>query len=144
MASRQIDTVTTRLENVKAIVSAADNMDDEMLYKSALGLMQKALCRADARIAEKDAQLAMMKPKAEFYDTVVESNDAVDMKQAAKLLQLDMGRTKLFAFLRDKRILMANNEPYQEFVDDGYFRVVESKFNLPDGTIKISKKTVVL
>jgi len=35
------------------------------------------------------------------------------------------------------------NQPYQKYVDAGYFRVIESRFNLPDGEIKISLKTVV-
>ena len=53
-----------------------------------------------------------------------------------------MGRNKLFAFLREKNILKKRNEPYQYFVDKGYFRQVESRWEY-DGTIHINLKTVV-
>lgn len=47
-----------------------------------------------------------------------------DMKQAAKLIDEDMGRTKLFKYLRDEGFLMDNNEPYQEFINEGIFKLV--------------------
>lgn len=50
---------------------------------------------------------------------------------------------KIFELLRKTYILQQNNTPYQKYVDLGYFRVIESKYTLPDGTTKISLKTVV-
>lgn len=35
-----------------------------------------------------------------------------------------MGRTKLFRFLRDEGVLMHDNEPHQQYIDSGYFKVV--------------------
>jgi anti-repressor protein len=46
-----------------------------------------------------------------------------DMKTAAKLIDAQMGRTKLFTYLREQRFLMDDNVPYQAFIDKGYFRV---------------------
>ena len=40
-------------------------------------------------------------------------------------------------------ILMQNNMPFATFVDRGYFRVIESKYNKPDGSSHINLKTVV-
>ena len=54
-----------------------------------------------------------------------------------------MGRNRIFQLLREKEILNNSNQPYQQFVDRGYFRVIESKFTLPDGTTRINLKTVV-
>ena len=39
---------------------------------------------------------------------------------------------------------MRNNTPYQQYVDAGWFRCVESKFSKPNGDICINVKTVVL
>jgi len=47
-----------------------------------------------------------------------------DMKQAAKLLNTDMGRTKLFRFLREQGFLMEKNEPYQSYINEGFFKVI--------------------
>lgn len=46
------------------------------------------------------------------------------MAEAAKLINANMGRTKLFHFLRDEGILMDDNEPYQRYIDNGCFKYV--------------------
>ena len=84
------------------------------------------------------------KPKAEFYDDVVESKDAMSMDRVAKTLNMGIGRNKLFELLRSKKILMSNNTPYQRYVDSGWFRCIERKFTKPNGDICINVKTVVL
>lgn len=91
-------------------------------------------------LAEKNAE---MLPKAEFYDAVVESPDAVDMAVAAKTLNMGVGRNTMFKILREAGILQKDNTPYQTYVDRGYFRCIESKFGMPDGTQHINIKTVV-
>ena len=84
------------------------------------------------------------KPKAEFYDDVVESKDAMSMDRVAKTLNIGIGRNKLFELLRNRKILMNNNTPYQRYVDSGWFRCIETKFTKPNGDICINVKTVVL
>lgn len=97
---------------------------------------------------EKNEQLELenkeMKPKAEFYDTVAESKDAIPMNEVAKVLNYKgYGRNRLFEFLRTNNILMSNNLPYQTYIDKGYFRVIEQKFNKPNGDVTIYIKTLV-
>jgi phage antirepressor YoqD-like protein len=95
------------------------------------------------RVKELEEQNSHMQPKALFYDTVASSKDAIDMSTVAKVLDLGIGRNKLFAFLRAEKILMHNNIPYQQFIDRGYFRVIETHHTLPDGSVKIKFKTLV-
>lgn len=83
------------------------------------------------------------RPKVEFFDAVASSKDAVEMKHVAKILDMGIGRNRLFAFLRDHGVLMSDNTPYQEYVDRGYFRVVEQKWTTRDGETRISFKTLV-
>lgn len=84
------------------------------------------------------------KPKAEFYDDVAGSSDAIAMGEVAKVLKIKgYGRNNLFEFLRNKKVLQRNNQPYQKYIDLGYFRVVETKFNKPNGDIGINIKTLV-
>jgi phage antirepressor YoqD-like protein len=54
-----------------------------------------------------------------------------------------IGRNKLFELLRDKGILMQNNQPYQKYIDAGYFRTIESSYTTPDGMTHVNIKTVV-
>lgn len=84
-----------------------------------------------------------MAPKAEFFDAVAESKDAIDLGSAAKVLNMGMGRNGLFDFMRENAILMPNNQPYQKYIDQGYFRTIEQKYTKPDGTTCINIKTLV-
>lgn len=85
-----------------------------------------------------------MKPKAEFYDTVTDSKDAISMAEVARVLDYDIGRNKLFELLKKKKILDKSRVPYQRFVDAGYFRVIETKYTKPNGDVCINIKTLVL
>lgn len=48
-----------------------------------------------------------------------------EMSEAAKILNAGIGRNKLFKLLREKRILTGKNLPYQQYIDRGYFRVIQ-------------------
>jgi prophage antirepressor-like protein len=95
------------------------------------------------RIEQQERELLDAQPKVAFYDQVAGSKDAIDMKNAAKVLDIGMGRTRLFAFLRESGVLMNDNTPYQEYIDRGYFRVIEQKYTKPDGETHINLKTLV-
>lgn len=90
------------------------------------------------------AENERMKPKEEFFDAVTDSKDAIDIGQVAKVLNFPgIGRNKLFEILRNNGILKQNNEPYQKYIDCGYFRVVEQKYEARPGEIRINIKTLV-
>lgn len=91
------------------------------------------------------AENKIMLPKAEFYDEVAGSDSLIDMKEVAKVLNFkNVGRNKLFEFLRNKSVLMRDNIPYQKYVDCGYFKVIEVKwFNPKKSANQITLKTMV-
>ena len=95
------------------------------------------------QIEEQSKQLEEQKPKVEFFDQVTDSKDAVDMKECAKILNMGIGRNRLFEFLRSRSILDRKNLPYQTYIDRGYFRTVETSYTKSDGTNCINIKTVV-
>ncbi|MNW46572.1 hypothetical protein D3C74_238740 [compost metagenome] len=107
-------------------------------------LIALALIEAQKVLEEQDQQIALMQPKAEFFDQVASSKDAIDIGTAAKVLKIPgIGRNNLFERLRNANILMGNNQPYQKFIDAGYFRVIEQKYTKPDGSTNINIKTLV-
>ena len=92
--------------------------------------------------------IEVQKPKVEFYDTVTKSESTFDMAEVAKLLKIpNMGSVKLFEFLRSKGVLSDNkanwNEPYQNYVNAGYFKIVETKSEDRYGKVHVNKKTVI-
>ena len=84
-----------------------------------------------------------MKPKAEFFDAVAGSKKAMSMEEVAKILSYPgIGRNKLFEISRNQNILQSDNIPYQKYIDSGYFRVIEQKYNVGD-EVRINIKTLV-
>lgn len=115
----------------------------EKEYNSPEKLMARALQVSNKVLLEYKHKLQLMQPKAEFHDAVVGSSDTIDMGQVAKVLNCGIGRNKLFEILREKKVLRENNEPFQKYCDRGWFRMVESKYQLPNGDTRINIKTVV-
>lgn len=81
------------------------------------------------------AENKVMLPKAEFYDTVANTESLFSMADVAKTLDMGIGRNKLFAFLRDKGILDKYNHPYQKYVDAGYLRLIENHCKAGDNDV---------
>jgi anti-repressor protein len=70
-----------------------------------------------------------MFPKADFYDRVTESEDTFGMGAVAKILNIKgFGRNNLIKYLRDEKIIMKSNEPYQKYLH--YFKAVEVETNV--------------
>ncbi|WP_163454845.1 phage antirepressor KilAC domain-containing protein [Escherichia coli] len=103
--------------------------------------------RLAADLAEKkmqlENQLAIAAPKVEFADRVGEASGIL-IGNFAKVVGI--GPNKLFAWMRDHKILIASgsrrNVPMQEYMDRGYFTVKETAINTNHG-IQISFTTKI-
>ena len=107
-------------------------------YKNLFRLQMTFISKLNERI-RKD------KPLVDFALHVADSEDLIDMNAMAKLAadeHFKIGRTRLFRWLKYMGVLMANNLPYQQFIDRGYFAVKESVFEV-DGMKKTYQQTLV-
>ena len=102
----------------------------------------RALADETEKIEALKKQNQLMQPKAEFFDAVTDSKTAIPIGDVAKILDIGIGRNKLFEFLREKNILTSDNRPYQRYIDAGYFRVIEQKYEV-NGEVRINIKTLV-
>ena len=93
------------------------------------------IIRLAAELKEERQKVLELKPKADFYDTVANSDSLLSMADVAKVLDKGIGRNRLFKLLRSRGILQGNNVPYQRFVDAGYFKVVENSYMAGDNAI---------
>lgn len=88
-------------------------------------------------------QLAIAAPKVEFADRVGEASGIL-IGNFAKVVGI--GQNKLFAWMRDHKILIASgsrrNVPMHEYMDRGYFTVKETAVNTNHG-IQISFTTKI-
>jgi len=127
-------------------IQAFNEMENKLSFEIPQTFSQALLLAAKQaeQIESQSKQLVEAKPKVEFFDAVAESKDAIEIGSVAKVLGIkNMGRNNLFEFLRDNKILMNNNQPYQKYVDRGYFRIVEQKYEKPTGETCINIKTLV-
>ena len=92
---------------------------------------------------EKNKLIEKQKPKAEFYDEIIDSTTVIGMKEVADILKVKgYGRNNLFKFLREKGILNRKNEPYRKYIDQGLFEIKESKY-IVENEVKIKPTTYV-
>ena len=61
----------------------------------------------------------------EIWNKIKQTDSWHDMKEAAKIIGIKgMERNTIYGLLRDKGILMYDNEPYQKYVNQEYFKQV--------------------
>ncbi len=107
-------------------------------YKNLFRLQMTFISKLNERIRND-------KPLVDFALHVADSEDLIDMNAMAKLAadkNFNIGRTRLFRWLKEMGVLMSNNLPYQRYIDRGYFAVKESVFEV-EGMKKTYRQTFV-
>lgn len=117
----------------------------EMILARANQIQSKMIEDYAKKIEVLENKIQEDKPKVEFYNDVTDSKHTCDMQTVAKVLNFKgVGRNTLFEILRNENILQPDNKPYQKFVDAGWFRLIETKYNDEmSGELRIYFKTVV-
>lgn len=118
--------------------------DDELLEKAVL-VAQRKIAERDKIIAQQKEQIEEQKPLVDFAVHVSQTKDTIDMDEMAKIANdehINIGRNRLIKWLKEKKILKDNRTPYQQFIDRGYFNVVETKKETMYGTM-VFPKTVI-
>ena len=131
----------------------ATKQDDtpEMIMARAVMVAQDTIKRHEQRMRElendnkrKSAEITVMRPKAEFYDTIMGTGKTIEMKDVAKILDMGIGRNNLFKFLREHKVVDGRNVPYQLYVDKRWFKSTPVYFDDPrTGLPSMYLKTVV-
>lgn len=85
------------------------------------------------------------KPLVEFSNQISRSVNAIEIGKFAKVVKdehINLGRNKLFQWLRDNKYLMKDNTPYQDKVNQGLFELEEYTYNTPYGE-KLATKSLI-
>jgi phage antirepressor YoqD-like protein len=86
----------------------------------------KALVVSEEEKVVLQKQIKNNEVKIQFIDRVTQSTDTIDIGQCAKILELNFGRNTLFKELRERGVFFKQrNEPKQNFIDRGYFKLKE-------------------
>lgn len=142
----QATAIKLELQNHSKVnaLSPKTTLEKHLLIQQAMQLQAEMIEELQAENKRQAAKIEEDAPKVDFYNAVTESKDCIDMAQVAKLLNVKgIGRNNLIEILKEKGVLDKKKQPYQKYVDRGYFRVIETPYSLPDGTQRINLKTVV-
>ena len=97
-----------------------------------------------------EKQVELDRPKVVFADAVNVSKDGMLIGMLAKLLHqngVDIWQKRLFQWMRDKGYLMKNgtdkNMPTQKSRELGLFKVKERAIDNPDGSVRLTRTTLV-
>ena len=114
-------------------------------------LLAMAVLEAQKLLDAKDEEIARMKPKEIFADSVASSHSTILIGELAKILKAngyETGQKRLFETLRQDGFLIKRkgsdyNMPTQKAMELGLFEIKETVITNPDGSIRVSKTTKV-
>lgn len=126
-------------------IARAQRWIEEQQEKKALEAKTIELTETNQKLEKERDELI---PKAEFGGMIGISNDCITMEEMAKVLHShgikDIGRNRLFAWLRAEKVLQRNNLPYQRYLESGFFKVHEYTYaDRKTGEPRIGTKTTV-
>ncbi len=117
-----------------------------------LELIEMARTSELGRLAEKkingklSQKIKEDRPKVAFAESIRHTEASVTIDQFAKMLCKEgfkIGRNRLYKSLRDFKMLMANNIPYQLYIEKGYFTLDEYVYVREDKREYIAVKTMM-
>lgn len=106
-------------------IANQDKKSSEQILADAVLVAQRVIEQQKQLMANQDKQLETQMPKVEAFDSFMDTANTFSVDEVAKILydkgRIETGQKRLFKYLRNKRILRKNNEPYQQFLDQGLF-----------------------
>lgn len=107
-------------------IAGQESMTPEELMAKALTVAQRTLAEREARISQLSTQAAIMAPKADYFDELVERNTLTNFRETAK--QLEVGPKAFVTFLLERKYIYRDKRgkllPYAD-KNDGLFEVKE-------------------
>lgn len=108
-------------------IAGQNDLSPAELMATALKVAEQTLAERDARISSLQVQNAIMAPKADYFDELVERNTLTSFRDTAK--ELGIPPRKFTQFLLDKKYIYRDKKeklmPYEN-KNDGLFEVKES------------------
>lgn len=123
------------------MVARPDESDAEVLSRALL-IAQQTIERRDARIADQQAVIGELSPKAAFFDAVGDSDgkmSVADLSKALRQAGIQMGQNRLFKWFRDNGYMgkrgIHRNRPTQRAIEQGLFYLHDTTFVRRDGKV---------
>jgi len=113
-------------ENPETVIKFLDNYQDLKIRNSVL-----------------ETNKRLNTPKIKYINKLLGCTSCVDFDMVTKIIKFhNLTNTDLYKILRARHVLDENNQPYQEYCDRKYFRVIESTV-VAGGSVITSYRTYV-
>lgn len=131
-------------------IAGQEKMEDDELLAKALLVAQNKIAEREKKIAEQNQDIERMKPKEVFADAVEASETSILIGDMAKLICQNghkIGQNRLFEWLRENGYLIkygfSRNLQTQRAMEQKWFEIKERTVVNPDGSVRITKTTMV-
>lgn len=126
LIKKKIET-SGRKDVIKVSELPKTNLEKHLLIRQAMQLQNEMIAELEAENERLKIENAEAKPKAEYYDTLIDRGNSTNLRNTAKELGLQekqfIKQLQLDKFLyRDKHNQLC---PYSEYVQKGYFEMKE-------------------
>ena len=126
------DDVLPSIRKNGGYIAGQERDTPELIMAKALMVAQSVIESKTIELQRAKEQIAIQAPKADFADRVAGADKGVLLGNFAKTVGI--GPKKIFAILRELRILMKggnrHNLPFQQYLDLGYFEVIEKPYEI--------------
>lgn len=121
------DEIIPAIRRTGGYISGQESMSPEELMAKALMVAQKTLADREARISALTVENQIMRPKAEYFDDLVDRNLLTNFRDTAKQLHVKQG--DFIRFLLDRKYIYRDKSgnllPYAQHVAGGLFELKE-------------------
>ena len=97
------DEVLPSIRKTGGYIAGQEAMTAEELMAKALTVAQQVLARREAELSQTKVENAILQPKADYFDELVERNTLTNFRETAK--QLGVKQKSLIAFLLDRKFI---------------------------------------
>jgi phage antirepressor YoqD-like protein len=124
----------------EALRGWADALDAQQAAEREAAHVKAKNLGLEARERELTTVVQEAKPKVDAFDQLMDSTGTFSFAEVAKMLPIPIGQNRLYDLLREKGLIRpGKREPYQQYVDRGYFTLVP--FTYASGSGPVSTHT---
>jgi phage antirepressor YoqD-like protein len=124
------------LDAEEALEAAEKALKEADTQRATLDARNRALTAAKRELA---AVVEQDRPKVDSYEQLMTAEGTYSFAEAAKMLPVPLGQNRLYDLLREKGLVrQGKREPYQEYVDRGYFTLVAHTYQSNHGPVATS------
>lgn len=120
------DEVLPSIRKHGGYIAASEDDSDDMILARALQIANAKIAERTKQLADTSRKLAIAEPKAAFYDSVMDSDGLLSIRDSAKLMKShakDIGQKKLFSLLReDGMIEKRTRRATPKAIERGYLK----------------------